>query len=88
MDDEARYPRCHGTSAPQRPARRAAAWPGAALQGYSHRIATVEPVSGNIRHNKRRCRSNVRGREKVNTHWHLYCMMHNIEKLANSGWGQ
>jgi hypothetical protein len=28
----------------------------------------------------------LRGREKVNAQWHLYCMVHNIEKLAHSGW--
>ena len=36
----------------------------------------------------KRARLNLRGREKVNTQWHLYCMVHNIEKLANSGWRQ
>ncbi len=55
---------------------------------YSQRIGTVEPVFGNIRHNKNLSRLNLRGREKVNTQWHLYCMVHNIEKLANSGWRQ
>ena len=53
---------------------------------YSQRIGTVEPVFGNLRHNKRLTRWNMRGREKVNAQWHLYCMVHNIEKLANSGW--
>lgn len=28
-----------------------------------------------------------RGRDKVNTQWNLYCMVHNIEKLANSDLG-
>ena len=46
------------------------------------------PVFGNIRHNKKLCRFNLRGRDKVNAQWHLYCMVHNIEKLANSGWRQ
>ena len=55
---------------------------------YSQRIGTVEPVFGNIRHNKHLSRLNLRGREKVNAQWHLYCMVHNIEKLANSGWRQ
>ena len=55
---------------------------------YSQRIGRVEPVFGNIRHNKRLARLYLRGREKVNTQWHLYCMVHNIEKLANSGWRQ
>jgi len=53
---------------------------------YSQRIGTVEPVFGNLRHNKRLTRLNLRGRAKVNAQWHLYCMVHNIEKLANSGW--
>jgi len=55
---------------------------------YSQRIGTVKPVFGNIRHNKRLTRLNLRGREKVNAQWHLFCMVHNIEKLANSGWRQ
>ena len=53
---------------------------------YGRRIGTVEPVFGNLRHNKRLARFNLRGRGKVNTQWHLYCMVHNIEKLAGSGW--
>lgn len=53
---------------------------------YSQRIGTVEPVFANIRYNKRMSRFNLSGRAKVNTQWHLYCMVHNIEKLANSGW--
>lgn len=57
-------------------------------QLYSQRIGTVEPVFANIRHNKRLTRFNHRGREKVNTQWNLYCMVHNIEKLAKSGYAQ
>jgi len=55
-------------------------------QLYSQRIGTVEPVFGNIRHNKCLTRLNHRGRAKVNTQWNLYCMVHNIEKLANNGY--
>jgi transposase len=57
-------------------------------QLYSQRIGTVEPVFANIRHNKRLTRFNHRGREKVNTQWNLYCMVHNIEKLAKTGYAQ
>ena len=57
-------------------------------QLYSQRIGTVEPVFGNLRHNKRLTRLNHRGRAKVNTQWHLYCMVHNIEKLAKTTMGQ
>jgi hypothetical protein len=57
-------------------------------QLYSQRIGTVEPVFGNIRHNKRLTRLNHRGRAKVNAQWNLYCMVHNIEKLAKTDLGQ
>ncbi len=57
-------------------------------QLYSQRIGTVEPVFANIRHNKRMTRLNHRGRAKVNTQWNLYCMVHNIEKLAKNGYAQ
>jgi hypothetical protein len=53
---------------------------------YSQRIATVEPVFANLRHNKRLDRFTVRGKEKVGTQWRLYCMVHNIEKLAGNGY--
>jgi transposase len=57
-------------------------------QLYSQRFGTVEPVFGNLRHNKRLTRLNHRGRTKVNTQWNLYCMVHNIEKLSKTGLGQ
>jgi transposase len=57
-------------------------------QLYSQRIGTVEPVFANIRHNKRLTRLNHRGCVKVNTQWNLYCMVHNIEKLARTKMGQ
>ena len=55
---------------------------------YGQRFATVEPVFGNIRHNKRLNRFTLRGREKVDVQWKLYCLVHNIEKLAKHGYGQ
>lgn len=58
--------------------------PGRTL--YSRRIATVEPVFANLRHNKRLSRFTLRGQAKVNTQWQLFCLVHNIEKLARSGW--
>jgi len=54
-------------------------------QRYGQRFATVEPVFGNIRHNKRLNRFTLRGQRKVDTQWKLYCMVHNIEKLAHYG---
>ena len=49
---------------------------------YSQRIGTVEPVFGNIRHNKRLNRFTLRGQHKVGVQWRLYCLVHNIEKVA------
>lgn len=55
---------------------------------YGQRFATVEPVFGNLRHNKRLNRFTLRGQKKVDTQWKLYCLVHNIEKLAHHGYGQ
>ena len=52
---------------------------------YGGRLATVEPVFGNLRHNKRLNRFTLRGKTKVDGQWKLYCMVQNIEKLANYG---
>ena len=54
----------------------------------ARRFATVEPVFGNIRHNKGLDRFTVRGREKVDGQWKLMCPVHNIEKLAHHGYGR
>ena len=54
---------------------------------YGRRIAIVEPVFANLRHNKRLDRFTLRTQPKVNTQWHLYCLVHNIEKLAHHGYG-
>lgn len=52
----------------------------------TRRFATVEPVFGNLRGNKRLSRFTLRGRTKVDGQWKLYCLMHNIEKLAHHGY--
>jgi len=54
---------------------------------YGRRMATVEPVFGNLRANKRLDRFTLRGQRKVGTQWQLYCLVHNIEKLAHHGYG-
>ena len=54
-------------------------------QIYGHRMSVVEPVFGNITVNKRLNRFSLRGQKKVNTQWKLYCLVHNIEKIANYG---
>jgi len=52
---------------------------------YSKRLGIVEPVFGNIRACKRMDRFTLRGHIKVNIQWMLYCLVHNIEKIANFG---
>ena len=52
---------------------------------YPHRMKIVEPVFANIRTQKRLDRFTLRGKIKVNIQWLLYCMVHNIEKIANFG---
>ncbi|MEW8509048.1 MAG: transposase [Candidatus Thiodiazotropha sp.] len=54
-------------------------------QIYSHRMSTVEPVFGNIGTNKGLNRFSLRGRQKVQGQWQLYCIVHNIEKIMNYG---
>lgn len=49
---------------------------------YSRRLGTVEPVFANIAAQKGMNRSTLRGRGKVNIQWRLYCLVHNMEKLA------
>jgi hypothetical protein len=55
---------------------------------YGRRFATVEPVFGNLRANKRLDRFTLRGQKKVDGQWKLFCLVHNIEKLAHHGYAQ
>ena len=52
---------------------------------YSHRMSVVEPVFGNIGTNKGLNRFSLRGKSKVQGQWQLYCLVHNIEKIAHYG---
>jgi hypothetical protein len=52
---------------------------------YGHCMSVVEPVFGNIGSNKRLNRFSLRSKKKVQGQWQLYCLVHNIEKLANYG---
>ena len=52
------------------------------------RFAIVEPVFGNLRYNKGLDRFTLRGRKKVEGQWKLYCLVHNIEKLAKCGYAR
>ena len=53
---------------------------------YSERFGAVEPVFGNLCYNKGLTRFTLRGQPKVDGQWKLYCLVHNIEKLAHSGY--
>jgi hypothetical protein len=55
---------------------------------YSKRLGIVEPDFGNIGAQKGMNRSTLRGKVKVNIQWKLYCMVHNIEKIARFGTGR
>jgi len=59
----------------------------AGRQMITRRFATVEPVFGNLRHNKGLNRFSLRGERKVDGQWKLYCLVHNIEKPAKAGYG-
>jgi transposase/IS5 family transposase len=52
---------------------------------YPRRIAIAEPVFANIRTHKRLDRFTLRSKIKVNIQWLLYCMVHNIGKIATYG---
>ena len=51
-------------------------------QLYSRRIVTDEPVFAHIRHHKRMSRFTLHGKTKLATQWQIYCLVHNIEKIA------
>lgn len=51
---------------------------------YPQRIAIIEPVFANLRTHKRLDRFTLRGKAKVNIQWMLYCMVHNIGKIAHA----
>ena len=51
---------------------------------YSRRMGTVEPVFANIRSTLDLDRFTLRGRGKVGIQWMLFCMVHNIGKLART----
>lgn len=56
-----------------------------AQEKYAKRFGVVEPVFGNVRSNKKMNRLTLRGKEKVNIQWLMYCLVHNIEKISNYG---
>lgn len=49
---------------------------------YAMRQAVIEPPFGNIRYCKRLDRFHYRGKRKANGQWLLYCLVHDIGKIA------
>ena len=47
---------------------------------YAYRIQIIEPVFANISYCKGLNRFTLRGKDKVNGQWKLYCIMHNLGK--------
>jgi transposase len=52
---------------------------------YARRMGIIEPVFANITATKGMRRFTFRGRAKVRIQWLYFCLVHNIEKLANAG---
>lgn len=52
---------------------------------YSRRMGAVEPVFGNIRNNIGLDRFSLRGKQKVDAQWKLFCMVHNLGKIFRYG---
>jgi transposase len=53
---------------------------------YNKRLATVEPVFGNICSTLGLNRFTLRGKRKVNIQWLLYCIVHNLLKVHRYGY--
>lgn len=51
---------------------------------YSRRMGIIEPVFANIAFHKKLNRFTLRTKVKVNIQWCLYCMVHNIGKIAGA----
>ena len=50
---------------------------------YKHRKATIEPVFGQIKHNRKITRFQRRGRSAARSEWRLIAATHNLMKLHN-----
>jgi transposase len=54
---------------------------------YSMRLAVGEPPFAHIRSILGLDRFTLRGKQKVNTQWNLFCIVHNLKKIHNCGKG-
>ena len=48
---------------------------------YKQRMSIIEPVFGNIKHNKGFNKLRLRGLDGVDIEWNLGCIWHNIGKI-------
>ena len=51
---------------------------------YSRRMQIIEPVFSNMTYCKGMDRFTLRGENKVNSQWKLFCIVHNIGKCMKS----
>jgi hypothetical protein len=49
------------------------------------RVTIAEPNFANIRHIMGLDRFTLRGKKKVNIQWNLFCIIHNLKKVARYG---
>ena len=49
------------------------------------RVAIAEPPFANICHIMGLDRFTLRGKKKVNIQWNLFCIVHNLKKVARYG---
>ena len=54
---------------------------------YSMRLAVGEPPFAHIRSILGLDRFTLRGKQKVNTQWNLFCIVHNLKKIHRYGKG-
>ena len=45
----------------------------------------MDPLFPNVRHRKGMRRFTLKGQVKVSAQWNLFCLVHNIEKIAHRG---
>jgi len=51
---------------------------------YANRIQIIEPVFANIKYSKGLNRFTLRGKDKVNGQWNIYCIVHNLGKCLKA----
>ena len=52
---------------------------------YSRRMGMIEPIFGNIKSTLGMNRFTLRGKNKVDAQWKMFCIVHNIGKIMKYG---